>query len=143
MPRACRNFSASFAIWLAACALGALAHAESNGDAAAAAAHSWRVENERSILDEHIEFVRIPNVSRDRANVRRNAEHLLGMLKKRGMTAKLLEVPEASPLVYVELATPGASSTYVFYGHYDGQPVDAKEWATPPFEADPALGASR
>ena len=57
------------------------------------------------------------------------------MLKKRGMTAKLLEVPEASPLVYAELATPGASSTYVFYGHYDGQPVDDKEWATPPFDA--------
>lgn len=135
MPRTCLNSSASFTIRFAACTFGALAHADTIGDAAVAAAHSWRVENERSILDEHIEFVRIPNVSRDRANVRRNAEHLLGMLKKRGMTAKLLEVSEASPLVYAELATPGASSTYVFYGHYDGQPVDAKEWATPPFDA--------
>ena len=80
MPRTCRNSSASFTIRFAACTFGALAHADTIGDAAVAAAHSWRVENERSILDEHIEFVRIPNVSRDRANVRRNAEHLLGML---------------------------------------------------------------
>lgn len=141
MPRAPRNFAASFAIWLTGCAFGVPAHAESVGDAAVAATHSWRVENERRILDEHIEFVKIPNVSRDKPNIRRNAEHLLGMLIKRGMRAKLLEVADAPPLVYGELTYPGASSTYVFYAHYDGQPVDAKEWATPPFE--PTLRSGR
>lgn len=110
-------------------------------DPAVAAARSWRIQNERQILDEHIEFLRIPNVSRDKAGVRRNAEHLLVMLGKRGVRAKLLELPEASPLVYGELLSPGATSTYVFYAHYDGQPVDPTEWATPPFE--PTLRSGR
>jgi acetylornithine deacetylase/succinyl-diaminopimelate desuccinylase-like protein len=36
--------------------------------------------------------------------------------------------------VYGELPAPGASATYVFYAHYDGQPVAADEWTSPPFE---------
>ena len=31
-------------------------------------------------------------------------------------------------------ATPGAKRTLVFYAHYDGQPLDPKEWATPPWQ---------
>ena len=31
-------------------------------------------------------------------------------------------------------STPGATRTIVFYAHYDGQPLDPKEWATPPWE---------
>src|SRR4029077_19638508 len=31
----------------------------------------------------------------------------------------------------------GATTTVVFYAHYDGQPVEPKEWAAPPFS--PAL----
>jgi acetylornithine deacetylase/succinyl-diaminopimelate desuccinylase-like protein len=141
MLRTSPNVSVSCVAWLAACAFGALAHAETVEDAAVSAGRNWRVKNERLILNEHIEFVKIPNVSRDKPNVRRNAEHLLGMLKRRGISAKLLEIADAPPLVYGELASPSASSTYVFYGHYDGQPVDAKEWATPPFE--PTLRSGR
>jgi acetylornithine deacetylase/succinyl-diaminopimelate desuccinylase-like protein len=141
MLRSCRNVTASLVIWLVPYAFSVPAHADSTADAAVAAARSWRVERERKILDEHIEFVRIPNVSRDKPNVRRNAEHLLGMLQKRGLHTQLLEVPDAPPLVYGELIQPGALSTYVFYGHYDGQPVDGKEWATPPFE--PTLRSGR
>ncbi len=141
MPRSHKTFLACLTVWLAADPFGLAAYAQSAADSAVAAARNWRSQNERQILYQHIEFVGIPNVSRDTPNVRRNAEHLLGMLKKRGMNAKLLEVPDAPALVYGELIQPGASSTYVFYGHYDGQPVDPKEWATPPFE--PTLRDSR
>ncbi|HEX9464249.1 MAG TPA: M20/M25/M40 family metallo-hydrolase, partial [Alphaproteobacteria bacterium] len=113
---------------------------------AAQAARTWRQQHERAILEEYIELLRIPNVSRDRVNVRRNAEHILKMMERRGIAARLLEVPDASPTetvpaVYGEIATPGAAHTYVFYAHYDGQPVDPKEWATPPFE--PTLRSGR
>jgi acetylornithine deacetylase/succinyl-diaminopimelate desuccinylase-like protein len=37
-------------------------------------------------------------------------------------------------LVYAEWTVPGATRTLVLYAHYDGQPVNPAEWATPPFE---------
>src|SRR5207248_5495401 len=44
-----------------------------------------------------------------------------------------LEVPGAPPVVYGEISTPGAVRTIIFYAHYDGQPLDPKEWKTPPW----------
>ena len=51
---------------------------------------------------------------------------------RHGFTAELLETT-GNPLVYGELRVPGATRTLLFYCHYDGQPVDAKEWK----QADP------
>ena len=107
---------------------------EAQANPAAEAARTWRERNEQRILDEYLELLRIPNVSRDTPNVRRNAEHLLGMMRERGLNPRLLESAGSSPLVYGELPARGATATYVFYAHYDGQPVAANEWASPPFE---------
>ncbi len=85
------------------------------------------------ILAELSEFLEIPNVSSDLENVRRNANHLVSMLEKRGVAARLLEVDGASPAVFGQIATPGATKTIVFYAHYDGQPVDPDDWTSPPF----------
>ena len=115
------------------------AHAQEN--AAARIARTWRQAHEREILEEYFTFLKLPNVSRDLPNVRRNAEFLLQAMAKRGLAPRLLEVPGASPAVYGELLVPGATHTYVFYSHYDGQPLDPKDWATPPFE--PTLRTDR
>jgi acetylornithine deacetylase/succinyl-diaminopimelate desuccinylase-like protein len=56
------------------------------------------------------------------------------MLEQRGVASKLVSVPGSNPVVFGEIRTPGASRTIVFYAHYDGQPLDPKEWASPPFE---------
>lgn len=108
---------------------------------AADAARAWRQGHERRILEDFFAFLAVPNVSRDLPNVRRNAEHLLQAMQKRGLNPRLLETPGAAPAVYGELLVPGASQTYVFYSHYDGQPLDPREWATPPFE--PTLRTAR
>lgn len=79
----------------------------------------------------------IPNVTSDRPNVARNASAIVALLEKRGIAARLLSVSGASPLVFGALRTPGAVRTIVFYAHYDGQPLNPAEWATPPFT--PAL----
>jgi len=66
-------------------------------------------------------------VSRDLLNVRRNADYLMREMQRRELKPRLLDVPGASPVVYGEIVVPGATHTYVFYSHYDGQPLDAKE----------------
>ena len=85
------------------------------------------------IVNELVDLLSIPNVAADRANIRRNAEHLRGMLARRGFTAELLETT-GNPLVFGELAVPGATRTLLLYSHYDGQPVDPKAWK----QADPS-----
>jgi acetylornithine deacetylase/succinyl-diaminopimelate desuccinylase-like protein len=83
------------------------------------------------------DFLRIPNVAADTAGLHRNAEYLLDQLRAHGIQATLLaapDLPEAvPPVVYGELKVAGATRTIVFYAHYDGQPVIAADWATPPF----------
>ena len=100
---------------------------------AAQSARGWRQQHERAIVGEFIDLLSIPNVSRDRENIQRNAGFILRMLQARGVASKLVTVPGANPIVFGEIRTPGASRTIVFYAHYDGQPLDEKEWASPPF----------
>lgn len=99
----------------------------------AQAAHKWRQQHERAIVDEFIALLSIPNIATDRANIQRNADFIAKMLEKRGVTPKLVSILGANPVVFGEIRTPGATRTLVFYAHYDGQPLDPKEWATPPF----------
>ncbi len=100
---------------------------------AAQAARKWRDQHERAIMDEFISLLAIPNVATDRPNIQRNAETIARMLEKRGVPARLVSVPGGNPVVFGEIKTPGATRTLVLYAHYDGQPLDPKEWATPPF----------
>src|SRR5262249_13938679 len=70
---------------------------------------------------------------RDRADIDRNAGAIVQMMARRGIDASLVSVPGSNPIVFGEIKTPGATRTLVFYAHYDGQPLDPKEWASPPF----------
>ena len=92
---------------------------------------AWRVAHERELIDEYREFVAIPNITIDRANIRRNADFIVGMLQRRGVEARLLTLPSpnANPVVYGEVNVPGATRTIMFYAHYDGQPVNPAQWA--------------
>jgi acetylornithine deacetylase/succinyl-diaminopimelate desuccinylase-like protein len=66
--------------------------------------------------------------------MRKNAAAVQQMLEKRGVKTRLLNAPAAPPAVYGEILRTGAARTVVFYAHYDGQPLDPKEWATPPWQ---------
>ncbi|MES1257754.1 MAG: M20/M25/M40 family metallo-hydrolase [Acidobacteriota bacterium] len=100
---------------------------------ASVAARQWRQAHEQAIIGEFTDLLAIPNVTTDSAGIRRNAGAILSLLEKRGVAAQLVELPGVNPVVYGEIGTPGATRTIVLYAHYDGQPLDAKEWATPPF----------
>src|SRR5260370_5682223 len=101
---------------------------------AALAARNWRETHERAILTEFMDFLALPNLASDAAAVRKNATAIVSMLEKRGVKAQLLEEAGAPPVVLGEIDTPGATRTLMFYAHYDGQPLDPKEWATPPWQ---------
>ena len=92
-----------------------------------------REANELAILRELSELLAIPNVASDKANIRRNADRLVEMLGRRGVTARLLEADGSPPAVYGELRVPGAKRTVILYAHYDGQPVDPAAWKGGPF----------
>jgi acetylornithine deacetylase/succinyl-diaminopimelate desuccinylase-like protein len=94
---------------------------------------AWRRANEQGIVRELADLVRLPNLAHDRAAIRRNADHLVDMLTRRGLETRLLEIEGAPPAVYGVLRVPGARRTVVFYAHYDGQPVDPARWHGDPW----------
>lgn len=127
-----------FPFMLFASAIGLASVAVGQRPAAADAARAYRAQNEERIVREFAEFLRIPNVSSDRENIRRNAIHIARMFEARGVRTELVEAPGANPAVYGAIDTPGAARTLLFYAHYDGQPVVPARWQDgAPFE--PAL----
>lgn len=100
---------------------------------ARAAARQHGEANEPAILREFATLLAMPNVAANHADIRRNADTLMAMLRRRGATAQRLEVPGAPVSVYGELRTPGATRTVVLYAHFDGQPVQPAQWQSPPF----------
>lgn len=97
------------------------------------AVRAYRLANEPAILAELRALLAIPNVASDAPNIARNAAALEAMLEKRGFETRLLTLDGAPPAVFGELRQPGATRTIVFYAHYDGQPVDPSQWASPPW----------
>jgi acetylornithine deacetylase/succinyl-diaminopimelate desuccinylase-like protein len=98
----------------------------------AQAVRAWRGANEVAILRELTDLLAIPNLASDDANIRRNAAHVRALLEKRGIRTELLDYG-GPPAVYGELTVPGATRTVMVYAHYDGQPVNAAQWASPPW----------
>ena len=95
----------------------------------------YRMDNEDRIIRELSEFLSIPNIASDTANIQKNAAHLVGMLEARGIETHLLPISGRGPVVFGKLITPEAKRTVIFYAHYDGQPVDPAAWTDgKPFE---------
>ncbi len=105
---------------------------------------AWRTAGEQALIGEFRELVAIPNVTVDRANIRRNADFIAAMMRRRGIEARLITPPggAANPVVYGEVNVPGATRTVLFYAHFDGQPVNPQEWAAgwEPFQPKFATG---
>ncbi|MBV9991037.1 MAG: M20/M25/M40 family metallo-hydrolase [Alphaproteobacteria bacterium] len=114
-----------------------LAHPAFAGDALKHRVDAWRGAHETQILSAFDRLLRFPSVAADPKGTAAAGAYLKRQLEDRGFSAELLSVPDAPPVVFGSLMTPGAKRTVVFYAHYDGQPVTPSQWATPPF--DPAM----
>jgi len=89
---------------------------------------AWRGAHEQQIVDEFLRLLAIPNLASDTPNIEKNAEAIAAMLQARGVTTRVIREAGVPPLIVGDLAAAGATKTIAFYAHYDGQPVDAKQW---------------
>lgn len=114
---------------------------------AGGAQSALRISNEQqhAVVQELVDFLKLPNIASDRVAIRANADRLTAMLAGRNLAPRILEGADVDepPVVYGEWLTPGAKRTVVFYAHYDGQPTDPKKWTvtqpwTPVFYTDMA-----
>jgi acetylornithine deacetylase/succinyl-diaminopimelate desuccinylase-like protein len=95
----------------------------------------YRLANEGRIIRELTDFLSIPNLATDTANIQKNAALLSKMLQARGIETRLLPIKGRGPVVFGSLNSPTAKHTVIFYAHYDGQPVDPAAWTDgKPFE---------
>jgi len=98
------------------------------GQTPAEVARQYTTAHQAELIQQFSEFLAIPNVAADPANLKRNADVLVEMLKKRGVDSRLLSIPASPSIVYGKIDVAGAQHTIVFYAHYDGQPVTPSEW---------------
>ena len=87
----------------------------------------------RALLAEFADFLSIPNLASDAPNIARNTAAIQAMFAKRGIPTRILTLDGAPPIVVGDLRARGATRTIAFYAHYDGQPVDPKQWQSGPW----------
>ncbi|HEY0303539.1 MAG TPA: M20/M25/M40 family metallo-hydrolase [Longimicrobiales bacterium] len=98
------------------------------------AARTYRQQHEAEILAEFTKLLTMPNVASDSVNIRKNARYIANALSGVGVRSEVWELPGVPPIVYGELKSPRATKTIGIYVHYDGQPVDPKDWTHPAWQ---------
>src|SRR5215211_7204337 len=88
---------------------------------------AWRMDHEKQILLELFDFLAIPNVASNAADIQRNADALVRMFEQHRFAPEKISTG-GSPLVVAERRLPNVRRTITLYFHYDGQPVDPTEW---------------
>jgi len=103
-----------------------------SAEAVAQSIRQYRERNEARIVADFAELLSLPNVADNLDDMQKNAEHIVGLLEARGFDTRILSAGGA-PYVYAELSVPQAAETILIYAHFDGQPVQEENWASPPF----------
>jgi acetylornithine deacetylase/succinyl-diaminopimelate desuccinylase-like protein len=109
------------------------AQASAGPGSSAAVAREYRQAHEQQLVDEFAALLKLPNVATDGVAIRKNAEYIAELLRPKKFLVELLEAPGSPPAVFAERLTPGADKTLMIYVHYDGQPVNAADWASDPW----------
>lgn len=86
------------------------------------------------MVRELIEFVKQSNNVFDLNQIHMNALFLKKMMEKRGIQTEILEGADSRPYVYGEIGNNPNVKTILFYGHFDGVPVEKLEWHSNPYE---------
>jgi acetylornithine deacetylase/succinyl-diaminopimelate desuccinylase-like protein len=97
------------------------------------ASESWRKNNSLQILNDFRDLLSLPNIASDKVAMNKNADWIENYLHQRKFKTKRLSAGGA-PYIYAELNNPSATKTVLIYAHFDGQPVVAENWSTPPWQ---------
>ena len=81
------------------------------GNVAVQAARIWRMTNERPIIDQFMQLLALPNVANNLEDMRRNADAIRKMMEARRIRTEVIQLDGAPPLIFGEIATPGATQT--------------------------------
>ncbi len=96
------------------------------------AAKKHRMANEVQLLNDFRELLSLPNVSSNLDDMKKNSDWIESYLQKRHFKTEVWTAGRA-PYIFAERKTEGATKTVLIYAHFDGQPVDTKNWKSPPF----------
>jgi acetylornithine deacetylase/succinyl-diaminopimelate desuccinylase-like protein len=118
---------------LAAGATAATAGARSEHPSLGEQVKAYVREHAVEIVREYSGFLSLPNLATNEEAIRADAQHIVTMLAKRGVAARLLDGEGGPPAVFGELDV-GAPRTLALYAHYDGQPVEPEKWSSPPWK---------
>ncbi len=99
-----------------------------------AGVRAYHKANAMPIMQELMGWLSLPNDAAKPEDIQRNAVALQMMMEQRGIQTEILPIGGGRPVVYGEFSVPGATTTLLFYCHYDGQAVDPAEWHSDPYQ---------
>ncbi len=95
---------------------------------------AYRARHAARVLSDFAALLRLDNVTGDVPALRRNAAAIAEAFTARGALMEVVEHDGIAPVVIGRLGADPARPTLGVYVHYDGQPVGAGQWRSPPFE---------
>ncbi|MBT8145172.1 MAG: M20/M25/M40 family metallo-hydrolase [Gammaproteobacteria bacterium] len=99
----------------------------------AAIISSHNAQHGSAMLQQFREFLSLPNISSDQQDMLENAAWIERYIRQRGFDSQTVTAGRA-PYVIAERMVDANAPTVLVYAHFDGQPVQAENWASPPFE---------
>lgn len=96
-------------------------------------ARAYRQAHEPQLVRDFAELLSYPNMAFT-SQIREAAIYIRDEMRAVGVNTRLVEIEGGSPLILGELRVPGATRTLGIYVHYDGQPVDIRNWTNNPWQ---------
>ena len=105
---------------------------EAQFDALRNAVETYNRSHGAAMLRSFRDFLSLPNVSTQQADMVINAQWIIDYITPRGFEAKTVTAGRA-PYVIAHRHVDDDAKTVLIYAHFDGQPARPKNWSSPPF----------
>lgn len=115
------------------CASMAQSGVAATSDEVRAAVESHLQAHSPAMLGEFRELLALPNVSTNKTDMQKNARWIKRYIEARGFRGEIVDAGGA-PYIIAQRGDSPERPTILIYAHFDGQPVEPSNWATPPFE---------